>query len=520
MRDKIILMSNRIDLSSIDGHWADAVADMLIEKHPEGIITCAAGISPSGAIHFGNFRENATCQMVVKALGAKGREARLVMSFDDYDRFRKVPKNLDESYKEHIGKPLSLVPDINGTYSSYAERYEAQFVKEMNALGIEMEFKYQTEMYKSGVYDEYIQHALENRENIAKILLDNMSDIGKEQKGIVDEEYIQNYYPLSIYSPYSGKDATEVLEYHGGLEVTYRCKITDTTERVDLSKQRIAKLPWKVDWPMRWQYENVHFEPGGVDHASEGSSYTVGEQIVSEIFGGEAPLFVSYGMVGIAGQGGKMSGSKGNSLTPGQLLDIYEKEMVMWIYGRKKPSAQFSLAFDSEIYRQYDEYDKERGINALSFRQTVGLGQAVDFNQEKFKTLLELMEMDIDIERSAERLPLAKNWLEIYNRENMFELRSAPNAEYFNELPEYRQENLRKLRAELISDEPLGLKDLEALSYAVAKNPEHDEKEMKKAQREFFKDVYNMLISQDKGPRLGTFLWALDTGTVIELLHV
>ena len=102
MRDKIILMSNRIDLSSIDGHWADAVADMLIEKHPEGIITCAAGISPSGAIHFGNFRENATCQMVVKALQAKGREARLLMSFDDYDcsayKFSELEKNSNGFY--------------------------------------------------------------------------------------------------------------------------------------------------------------------------------------------------------------------------------------------------------------------------------------------------------------------------------------------------------------------------------------------------------------------------------------
>ena len=390
----------------------------------------------------------------------------------------------------------------------------------MEALGIDMVFRSQTQMYKSGAYDKQIQHALEHRKEIAQILLDNMSDIGKEQKGIVDAEYIESYYPLSIYSPYSGKDATEVLEYHGGLEVTYRCKITDTTERVDLSKNRIAKLPWKVDWPMRWAHENVQFEPGGVDHASEGSSYTVGEQIVKNIFNHESPLFISYGTVGIAGQGGKMSGSKGNSVTPGQLLDVYERDMVLWIYGRKKPSAQFSLAFDSDIYRQYDEYDKEKGINALSFRQTVGLGQAVDFNEEKFKILLELMESEVDIDRSAERLPLAKNWLEIYNRDNIFEFRSEPNTEYFKELPEYRQENLRKLRTELISDEPLGLKDLEALSYAVAKNPDHDEKEMKKAQREFFKDVYNMLISQDKGPRLGTFLWALDTGKVIELLNV
>ena len=37
-----------------------------------------------------------------------------------------------------------------------------------------------------------------------------------------------------------------------------------------------GKLVWKVDWPMRWAYEGVVFEPSGVDHQSPGSSFVVG----------------------------------------------------------------------------------------------------------------------------------------------------------------------------------------------------------------------------------------------------
>ena len=41
---------------------------------------------------------------------------------------------------------------------------------------------------------------------------------------------------------------------------------------------------------------------------------------------------------------------------------------------------------------------------------------------------------------------------------------------------------------------------------------------LKKAQRAFFKDVYNLLIGKDTGPRLGTFLWAVDRKRVASLL--
>ena len=42
------------------------------------------------------------------------------------------------------------------------------------------------------------------------------------------------------------------------------------TETVLLKDFRRGKLVWKVDWPMRWAYEGVVFEPSGVDHQSPG----------------------------------------------------------------------------------------------------------------------------------------------------------------------------------------------------------------------------------------------------------
>ena len=76
-------------------HWSDEIAQRVIEKNPdkEGY-TCAAGYSPTGSGHIGNFRDIATSLFVAKALERKGKRARLLLSWDEFDRMRKVPANV------------------------------------------------------------------------------------------------------------------------------------------------------------------------------------------------------------------------------------------------------------------------------------------------------------------------------------------------------------------------------------------------------------------------------------------
>jgi lysyl-tRNA synthetase class 1 len=50
-------------------HWSDELAAQIIKRSPDKeIYTCAAGISPSGSIHIGNFRDIATSFFVMLAL--------------------------------------------------------------------------------------------------------------------------------------------------------------------------------------------------------------------------------------------------------------------------------------------------------------------------------------------------------------------------------------------------------------------------------------------------------------------
>ena len=76
-------------------HWAEKLAEELIERNPnKEEYVCAAGISPSGSVHIGNFRDVATSFYVVKALQKKGKKAKLLFSWDEFDRLRKGPSNI------------------------------------------------------------------------------------------------------------------------------------------------------------------------------------------------------------------------------------------------------------------------------------------------------------------------------------------------------------------------------------------------------------------------------------------
>lgn len=543
-------MPRRFDFKSVQPgqYWADAIAERLISEHGTGeSFTCAAGISPSGIVHFGNFRDVITAYVVSRALERKGAKARLIFSWDNFDRFRKVPVGVDESFIQHIGKPLTKVPDPIGELGSYAERFQAPFIEAMQELGIELEYIDQTQMYESGVYDDEIFKALDQRKEIADILLSLMTEKAKTDQELDEEKYREEFYPISVYSRFTGKDSTKVLSYDGDSSVTYLCLETQKQETVDLRKDHIAKLGWKIDWAMRWMRENVRFEPGGHDHASPGGSYDAASKIAQAVYTYDAPIFAEYKFIGIQGLGAKMSGSKGNAVSPQDLLGIYDPILLKWLYLRRSPEQSFMLAFDSEIYRQYDEFDREAASyilesadmsqkailedaigksdiatikDAIPFRQAVGFGQIVQWNMSKLSDALDATGLSYGEASIGSRIPRAKNWLETYNPGEKISLLDSVNSEYASSLSSEARDQVSALRDKLTSNSTESVEELEVLVYAIPKKDGLDEKELKKAQREFFKHVYSLLIGKDTGPRLGTFLWAADRKKIIELLSI
>lgn len=285
--------------------------------------------------------------------------------------------------------------------------------------------------------------------------------------------------------------------------------------------------------------------PGGHDHASPGGSFDVAKVIAEKVFGITAPVFQEYRFVGIQGLGSKMSGSKGNSISPAKLLEIYTPELLKWVYLRKFPEQTFELSFGAEIYKQYSEFDEmvkqlnegtidEIGKDALAFagmesapskpflpfRQAVGFGQIVQWDLAKLNDILMGMGLDYEAESITLRLSCAKNWIEAYNSNEAITLRETGNDMYAREMTEKQRHHITVLRDFLKKNEGMSISELEKIVYDIPKEAGVDRKDYSNAQRAFFKDVYNLLIGRDTGPRLSTFLWAIDRRRAVALLSI
>src|SRR5690606_25344298 len=120
-------------------HWADQAAERTLRAHPDvQRVTVAAGITPSGVVHVGNFRAVITVALVARALRDRGIDVRFICSCDDFDVFRKVAADAPqaEMLTEQLGRSIADVPDPWGEHDSYASHHIAGFEDGLGVLGI------------------------------------------------------------------------------------------------------------------------------------------------------------------------------------------------------------------------------------------------------------------------------------------------------------------------------------------------------------------------------------------------
>lgn len=527
-------------------HWSEKLAQQIIDRNPnKEEYVCAAGISPSGSIHIGNFRDIATSYFVVKALRKKGKKARLLFSWDEFDRMRKVPVNVakvNSDMEKYIGCPYVDVinPFAESDAKSYAEYFEREFEESIVKFGIDMDYRHQAEMYRSGKYVENIILSLKKRREIFDILDSHRTQDAEEGER-------EAYYPVSIYCPVCGKDTTKITKLNDDCtKAEYRCSCGHQGE-FDFTKDYNCKLAWKIDWPMRWKYEGVDFEPGGKDHASTNGSYDTAKDIAKKIFGYTPPLFQGYEFIGISDNNlstGKMSGSSGLNLTPGTLLKLYEPEVLLWLYAKNEPLKAFNFCLDDGILRQYFEFDKMltevrngtandltkeimdlckvdgREVNCVPMGLIVQLGSVVDFNEKMLEIVFQKIGTPYKYEEFKDRLERAKFWLEKCSPEDVNKLCNKRNWEIYETL----NENEKKEIAELYSFLRDGKYDLDGLQTELYAIPARingltkEDKNLKSLQSAFFRNVYRLLINKDKGPRLYLFLYAIEKERYLGLL--
>ena len=484
--------------------WADAIADKIIKKKKEKYV-CASGITPSGIIHIGNFREIITTDLVVRALKDKGKNVRFIYSWDDYDRFRKVPSNVKKEFEKYIGMPVSEVPSPFGGYASYAEYFEKQFEDSLKKVGIKPEFIRQNLMSKKCKYAKLIKTALDNIDKIKKIL-------NKYRKEPLGEDWL----PLEVYCEKCKKDTTKITKAEGYF-VEYECEC-GFSDKIDYRKKGIVKLKWRVDWPARWSYEKVDFEPGGIDHSVHGGSYMTAKDIV-KIFDYEAPLYQIYEWIRIKG-GKEFASSKGNATTLAEVKEIYEPEIIRYIFVSTRPNKGFQISFDADVIKIYDEYDllEEKYYDGTATAQEKRIYELSQIKLAKdkpekngFKHLVTIVqtgkieELNKESKRRSEKV---KNWLEKYAPEDFkFEVQKKVSFK----LDKKQKQALKALK------ESLAVKDFtedelfnEFYNICDAVGLEN---------KEFFEGAYMTIIGKIKGPRLATLILAVGKEKVVELLE-
>lgn len=510
------MVENKTALENV--HWADHSAQRVIEEFPnQKVYTVASGITPSGMVHIGNFREVITTELVRRALEHKGKKTKFIYSWDIYDAFRKVPKNVPQEWSKYLRMADSDVPDPWGCHESYAVHFMKPMEEDVKKLGFPVEFQYQDKLYKSGIYADNIKNLFENKKKPIEII-----NRHKDQNPLTDEWWL-GY----VYCEKCKKDTTKIKKYFGGYELEYECECGNKN-KINFKETPIVGLLWRVDWPMRWNFYKVDFEPGGKDHSTPGGSYDTGKDIIKELYGRTAPVYTQYNFVRMKGQGGKISSSSGNGVTVADVLKVYTPEILMYLFTGTRPNAEFDISFDLDVIKIYEDFDKlertyfgleeeknEKKLSTLkrtyelsmpggvkiqksmpeqySFRHLTTVVQSNDFDFSKVKAYYN-PKTKFDEERLKLRFDCVKNWLSIYAPE---EMKFSINSEVKTKLSDLDKAIILDV-VKLINK----VKDSKELHNEfrdlIAKHNTNP--------GDFFKLMYGILISKEKGPKLADFM--------------
>jgi lysyl-tRNA synthetase, class I len=335
------------ELAELSHAWPFEEARKIVvrlKRRPKGEVIFETGYGPSGLPHIGTFGEVARTSMVrhaFRVLTDDKVKTRLIAFSDDMDGLRKVPDNIPnkELVAQHLGKPLTRVPDPFGTHDSFAAHNNARLRAFLDQFGFDYEFMSATACYTSGRFDEALLKVLHHFEQVMEVMLPSLR-----------EERAQTYSPFLPIDPQSGIVLQVPVVEHDAKAGTITYEHPDRGGRVTtLVTGGRCKLQWKPDWAMRWVALGVDYEMAGKDLID--SVKLSGE--ICRTLGGGPPEGFNYELF-LDENGQKISKSKGNGLTIEEWLRYASPESLS-LFMYREPKAAKRLYFDV-IPRHVDEY--------------------------------------------------------------------------------------------------------------------------------------------------------------------
>jgi lysyl-tRNA synthetase class 1 len=311
-------------------------------KPAKGYVLFETGYGPSGLPHIGTFGEVARTSMVRHAFSQLSDiPTRLFCFSDDMDGLRKVPDNVPhkDMLQKHLNKPLTQVPDPFGQYESFGHHNNAMLRRFLDSFGFDYAFQSATDWYTSGRFDNVLRLVLQNYDALMALILPTLRD-----------ERRATYSPFLPLCKRTGQVLqVPVVEVRPQSDsIIYQDP--ETNERVEtLVTGGHCKLQWKIDWGARWQALGVDYEMSGKDLID---SVKLSTQ-VCHILGGTPPINLTYELF-LDQEGQKISKSKGNGLTIDEWLTYAPSESLAY-YMYQTPRRAKRLYFDV-IPRAVDEY--------------------------------------------------------------------------------------------------------------------------------------------------------------------
>ena len=492
--------------------WPEQHANKILKQRGKALVV-ETGITPSGPIHVGNLREVLTADFVVKAIGDRAK-INFFLVIDDFDPLRKVYPFLDQSFSEHVGKPLFLIPCPGDCkdHESYADHFLTPFVDSLNQLNVDLAIKRASQLYQSGVYTKAITKVIEQRQKVRKILED-----------VSQRKLEADWFPFNPLCAKCQKLRAKVTEFDlAKTQVQYSCPDCGGRGVADFSKGE-GKLAWRIDWACRWWIFKVNVEPFGKDHASPGGSYETGERIAKEVFDSPAPYPIIYERVHLRGEGA-MHSSTGVAIEASEILKAVSPTLIRYFFARSQVDRHIEFDTGEGITQLYDDYRQLRTTDPVfnastveplpnvPYRHIVMVYQAAAKKVDQLLNGLKRTGHSIKDKKTLERLlPKIEQWLSLYApAQYRFEISQSLPAKV-KQLSKEQKAYLKAVLALIEQKTDLSGEQLHSELHRLRKD-------LAIKPKVAFSSIYLIFLGKDSGPQAGWFLAAIDRSFVLKRL--